>query len=48
MNALGGFLFGYGAGTVVTFFLIMLFAQVMEKKQKKFLIEKGRAKVKVK
>ncbi len=46
MNPIISFIFGMGVGTIITFFTIILYSQSIEKKQRKFLIEKGRAKVK--
>lgn len=42
------FIFGMGAGAVITFFTIILFANSMEKNQKKLAIEMGKAKVSTK
>ncbi len=46
MNPIVIFLLGYVIGTILTFFLIMLIAQKMEKGQKEVLIKQGQAKVK--
>lgn len=48
MNPFLIFLFGMGAGTILTFCTIMLFAQQMEKNQKKLAIKLGKDKFKPK
>ena len=44
MNVFVGFIIGFGVGTVITFFTIILFAKTMDKPQKEALIEKAREK----
>ncbi len=46
MSTGAGFIFGMGAGAVITFFTIILFAQHMEKNQKKLAIQLGKDKLK--
>lgn len=48
MNPVISFIFGMGAGALITFFTIILFAQHMEKNQKKLAIQLGRDKLKQK
>ena len=46
MNPIIAFIFGMGAGAVITFFTIMLFVKQMEPNQKKVYVQMGRDKLK--